>query len=764
MKRLFTLLMVFVMVCSFSAAVMGEREEGGSEPLVYDKEEIEEVARRLFDLSSDYVMDHSEFREDRTTERIDWFIYFYKIDDDQYFNCSFDAKTADLKSFEKANRNNTGILTVTEEEAKEEAVFCIEKYNPGLMNTLIEAKSSDVSFLNQGFVSKNSYYFTFFQVIEGVVFPANYITVQISGYDKNVISYRKEWSDWTYEKKGSFLSDDAVLSKFRAKDIIKPEYIKKTDQDSDSVVLTPVYRLLYGENESGFLTATDGRFLSSDELFQDGSVIKTPVLEDTSAKESLDGRGSYSTIPEKGVISAEEAELFIREKLSFLKDIKELVVLSTEYTSMVDGVKGKYWRIYFYSEYGSSLSVVMDGVQKRMISVSYSRPSEPVKPYRTEPSDDPVSQVTSFKEKDLLEDRVLLSGDMRKSNESLLKEELTVLLKNVFPELDQNQVNLDQFESDPKTGMDTYWGYRSIDEIPYKKDRVQFTVDTGSNEIVRFRLHWTYDVNVLYQGVIVPLTQSQNIYFKAAGFDLTYVRLKDQTREAYVNVPDPELVPVYSLKQTDFVYVSAVNGDLLDNYGVPIKEKLDQGKFEDISGHIHERAILLMSRMGYLDEQNQFFRPDDMLLKKDLVKWLGNAFYDNSNYILGGSSSLSASFVIFYDYTLDHDDFASIVKAVRVGILSKDERMLQPEKRITVLDMSKFVIRGLGLKHLAETPGLFRFDPSIPEELQKDSGAIALAKAYGIIHPDEQSYDRTLTRGKGVQILYDLLIFLRNIK
>ena len=88
---------------------------------------------------------------------------------------------------------------------------------------------------------------------------------------------------------------------------------------------------------------------------------------------------------------------------------------------------------------------------------------------------------------------------------------------------------------------------------------------------------------------------------------------------------------------------------------------------------------------------------------------------------------------------------------------------MQPEKRMTILDMSKLVINGLGLKHMAERPGLFVMDPSIPEGLQKDSGTIALAKAYGFMNPYEQNYNRKLTRGEAVQIIYDLLVYLREI-
>ena len=539
MKKFIVLMLVVVMVCSAPFTVLGEGEKGELINSVYDKEEIEKQARALFDLSSVFQMENSDFREDKRTGKTDWYLYFYNQSDGSYFYCTFDAKTAELRSFDRLYKNNTGLLMITEEEAESAAKACIEKYNPGLTDSLIESELSDVSFLKQGYTSKYSYYFTYVQVVEDVVFPSNFITVQVSGFDKEVVSYQKAWSQWKYERKGSFLSDAAVLSKFRAKDIVKPEYVRKTDTDSKSIILTSVYRLEYPENESGYLTAIEGDFLLSTDLYQDGSIVEMPIYEEDASKSESAGGVSYSTAPEKGVISAEDAATYIKEKLSFLPEVTDMAVLSSEYTAWYNGVEGKYWRIYLYAETESYLSVVIDSEHPKILYASYNKSQEPVIPYDVKRnSEQVVSVVTSSMEKANLEDVALTLGTREGSGGAVRKEELVGFIKAAFPEIDSSQVNLDRYESDPDYNRETYWGYRTISDIPYKNDRMQFTYNTKSNDITRFRLNWTYVAKIEYQGVIVPLTQAQNIYFHSAGFDLTYVQLKNQSTASYVNIPN----------------------------------------------------------------------------------------------------------------------------------------------------------------------------------------------------------------------------------
>ncbi|HBN84055.1 MAG TPA: hypothetical protein DDZ89_09445 [Clostridiales bacterium] len=77
-----------------------------------------------------------------------------------------------------------------------------------------------------------------------------------------------------------------------------------------------------------------------------------------------------------------------------------------------------------------------------------------------------------------------------------------------------------------------------------------------------------------------------------------------------------------------------------------------------------------MAHMGYLDENSRSFRPDQVLLKKDLVKWLGNAFSNNSNYIPRGSGyNLRTGDIKFYDYGPEQEGYGAIVRAVRIGVI-----------------------------------------------------------------------------------------------
>lgn len=765
MKRVLTLFLSVVMVCSVPFTVWGEGKAGSVENLIYDKEEIEEVARKLFLLTPAFQLNGSDYREDKRTGEAIWYLYFYNQTQNSYFYCNFDAKTAEMLSFDQTLENNKNLLQITEEEAKQYALSCIERYNPGLINILIEDKSSGVSFIKPSYYSRYTYYFTFVPVIDDVAFPSDFISLQVSGYDGTVVAYQKVWSKWTYENKGSFLPLPAVLSKFRTKDFIKAEYIRKYDSDSDTYILTPVYRLEYPEKESGLLNAVDGNFILSEDIY-DYRSVGTANLEKIEYAKSADQEVAYLTVPEKGVISAEKAVEFMKEKLSFLTEVKDMVALSTDYTSRFNGVDGKYWRIYLYlPETKSYLSAVIDGEHPKICSVRYEKSEEPIAPYTELPAEYVTRQVTSALEKENLLTVSLASVDEKETRElGRLKDMLIDIIRKEFPEMDQSQINLDRYEVFPDSNQETYWGYRTIEGIPYKSDRLHFTVNTQSNEIVGFSMSWTHNAKIEYEGCLVPVTQAQNLLYGTAGFDLYFIRLRDKTTADYLNLPFPELVPVYSVKQTYFSYISAISGDFLDYNGQPAKPDIYQGEYDDISGHKNEKAIKLMTYMGYLEDNGLSFEPDDALLKKDLIKWLGNAFCDNTDYIPRGSNySINSSVVKFYDYSSDESDFYSIVKAVRMGVIHKDDKVLQPEKKMSILEMSKLIINGLGLEHMANTPGLFAFDANLPEAVLKDAGTVALAKYYGVINKNEQNFNRIVTRGEAVQSIYDLLVRLRKV-
>ncbi|HBN85131.1 MAG TPA: hypothetical protein DDZ89_14955, partial [Clostridiales bacterium] len=89
MKKFIVLMLVVVMVCSAPFTVLGEGEKGELINSVYDKEEIEKQARALFDLSSVFQMENSDFREDKRTGKTDWYLYFYNQSDGSYFYCTF---------------------------------------------------------------------------------------------------------------------------------------------------------------------------------------------------------------------------------------------------------------------------------------------------------------------------------------------------------------------------------------------------------------------------------------------------------------------------------------------------------------------------------------------------------------------------------------------------------------------------------------------------------------------------------------------------
>ncbi len=765
MKKAITLVLCVIMICFAPVPTSGVTSLGQEIPVqnkIFDKEEIELIARDIFNLSDDFVLSGSDFRDDVRNYKSIWYLYFNNEKTNKYLNCNLNAVSGELLSFNRNYDSNNDILLISRNEAKEYALSCIQEFNPDLSVDMVEVKESDISFMYNSYRSKYSYYFEFVMQYEEVLFPDNRITVQISGTDGEVLSYSKSWSDWAYNIKEPYLTDNIVKGIFKNQDFLKLKYIMKYDQDNDRYSLTPVYQYVLNEKNTGLLNAVTGEFISYDDLHNPNIIYKQSITGAAYTKAAEDSGAYYGTVPEKGVIPAEKAAEIIKERLAFLSDVKDMVVLSSDYFNSINGIKGKYWRIYLSNPKNKSyLSVIINGENEKIYNVYYykdiysSIAEVPVSDRRT--VSDNVNSATEIAN---LLSVALTSMPVEQKGSDVLQKELINKLKNAFPELDPAQIDIGNFDTDSRNAQSSYWGYRMIKDIPYEGNSLRITVDDNTKDITSFSMNWTHDVEIEYEGASVKIIEAKNIFYNKAGFDLYFVQLKDKSVADYINIPLPDLIPVFAVKQTYFDYISAINGKTLDYNGQPVDEKPLEIVITDISGNKYERAIELMNNMGYLGDCGSLFHPEEPLLKKDIVKWLGFAFGDNGNYI-PLRSSIKGENIKFLDFDINQNDYYAYINAVRLGVVNENEKIFYPEKQISVLEMCKMMINGIGLKRMAETGELFALDEYLPSLVRKDSGYIILGRFYEILDTQENDFNRIVTRGEAVQNIYDLLLFLR---
>lgn len=697
---------------------------------------VKKVAKEM-KLAAGYKVEDTNLSTDDMYLKKVWHIYFTVGEDS--INVQADAETGEILAFETWQGNNKRVFTYTREDVKKTVTDYINAHYGDIKNDIVEIDEKDHDKLTTIYRNSNGHKFIFARKIGGELFLNNYITISVSGVTGKIVSLQKKWDDVSYNKKTNILAAEEAMKYFKDLKAIKIKYINVYDDDKKT--LKPVY--YFDETKDGLLDAHNKKFYTEEDIYAYNNRGNIKYTNDTATEEMADkdaGGMGQETIPEEGVVSKEAAEKIIMEHIAAITDTKNSRVAYSHYRTYHNGEEGKFWSFNIESEDPQFFaSAVMDAETKDVLQVRYR-----------------VNDMIIYPMKDGETPKEALVGKDT-SDIKVVEDKAKALMLKMFPSLKNEKLTIEATTEDDRTIIT---GTRSINNIPYYENGFNMEYDAETDTFTSIYYNWGYNLSIEQPKKMISAEEATNIFYKEVGVDKHLIQLKDKEKEQKENVivPEKELVLAYGINPYPFNYIDAATGKKLHYSGEVFEGRFDEVRvFEDIDGHTYEKAIKLMNKMGFVKADSDNFAPAGVLKKKDAIKWIVLTLKRQYGYIPSASRNYkSIEMLTFKDINEDDPYYEYIQEAVVMGII-EDANYFNKDKGVTMVQLLKWIINGMGQKELAESD-IFK---EIEGITSKDNGYVGLARYYNIV--DEKSdLTEALTRGKILQTLYDFIYELEN--
>ena len=725
---------------------------GQTESSILTKVQVEKLARERLNIKEDYKLQYSD-------------LYIRDIQQKQFWNLDFEgenkhisvtmaADTGEIISINRwDNKSYGGVVTLLQDEAKKIAIDFIESLEKEKFKETEEVTVKAPTFIpyylyndEQG---SDNYYFMFVRKLKEEFFPNNYFVVNVSGVNGGVVSYEMQWDEASYEGNKQLLSEQKARELFEKDDRLNLKYVrlnKYNPEDSEKMILTPVYT--YAPKESDKIDAVTGKLLSHDELYNwdyIGGGYGAGSDDRAMMKEMSSLDGGVETIPEEGVISKEKAERAVMEVLKDNVDLDDIKLNNTGYTNYYAGIKGKFWTLYWYSKEGDKyINAVVDAGAGKVLEISYNKNGY-----------DPI--IRAKDSIDINETEEIAADIVNFAEEKIQK---------MFPGIkEQLQLEIEQKEIKEENKINIS-SSRYIGKIPFEDNYVGMDINTDTKEITNLNYRW-YEVEVQKPKSILSSEDAHRIFYDEVGIEKYLVQLKDLDKyeKEGLELPIKELLPVYSIKSFSFSYVDGATGKFLDYSGEEfVEERKAPVQFKDIDSYEYGKDILFMDKMGILKVEDEFFKPNETLLRKDALKWIVEIGWANKAYNVDRYYKESDK-DYFKDISKDDPYYKYIEAGIESGIIDEGD-YFKPDEKISKMELTKWIINAMKQKELAKYSIIFQSPYKDKEVIgAEDIGYAALAKYYNIFGDKdievEFTPDADLERGKFIHYMYQ---FIKNYK
>lgn len=747
-----------------------------TESSIYKLDDITTKVKEQLNLGEDFKLDGSSLSTDDFYVKKVWRLEFET--EKVHLQVNADAETGDVIAFEYWGGEEGQVLKYTKDQVRKVAKEYIDENYARLKNQLIEIDNQEGIGKFIPYYDNENHVFVYARNINGQIFAGNNITISISGITGKIRSFRIMWDDSTYTKKSNEISEAQARSIFEKGDAIKLKYINvKSEDETNILTIRPVY--YYEMKNTGLLDAISKKFYNAEDIYsyRNNDVYMYDTVKEESAANNKSARGA-EMVPEEGVISREKVEQNILEKLSKIVSTENLKVKYSNYEGWYKGIKGKYWSITLENEIDNIyVYATLDAITGDILRIHYNNHS--VSPYRTYDVMDDLraaletgemsEDAFEMKAKTLLaageitkeqyDNRLVASKD--KSSKDAIKEEVKEkaenLMKKMFPEISSENYFVEVEQSEDRYNKDNIIvsGIRVINDIKYFDNRFTLEYNSESKEFTSLYFDWFYNIQVEQPKSMLSEAAASKIFYDEVGFDKELVQLmnKEKKENEQLIVPMKELALVYKLNPHYFSYIDAVTGKPLNYYGEDYKDDTKVESFTDIKGNEYEQAIKLMNKMGFLEETNEKFLPGNTLTRKDAIKWIVLTLSRQYRYIPSANRYYNnVSQLSFMDINEDDEYYEYIKRAVQMNII-QDGDFFNKDEEVTLLEITRWIINGMGQKELAKFTDVFSDIEGVSAE---DKGYVSLAKYYNIID-DATSINIEQKRGKAVELLNNFI-------
>jgi hypothetical protein len=566
--------------------------------------------------------------------------------------------------------------------------------------TQLRPVQDDVNILN----GPVSYTFHWERAVNGVPFPANGVSVQVSGDDGWVTGYTLTWVKTTFPDADRAISTERARQVFENAGMLELQYYQPTNvQTATAPEKQPVllvYRLVHPSG--GVIDAIRGVPFVSNAMPMVGLSFGV-----AGAKPSLQNGAAFHFTPQElteihkiaGFKTQDEAAAAVRK---WVPGANALALQSAELTADYQ-LDTDTWDMSFKAAGNrpDDLYARVNALTGELVSFSYNPVSGAGQ----------NSRLSRFAAQQMAEDFLRGVQPVR------------------FPEV---KLEPGSASGSSMVGVNyppiEHFNYRRVvNGIPFPDNYLAVDVDTHDRRIVNYELIWSNPVFPVPQSVL-SLQQADDAFLKQRTLTLIYVR---DVSTGNVNlVYQPQTQP--SIPETDLL--DASTGTALDYKGHPVTALAVSQNFTDIAGVPEAKEIALLGQAGIFNEYGDAFHPKELVTASSLLRAM--------LVIKNGRGS--------YEQASDQD---VLKQAGDCGWLKED---LQPASRITREEMARIIVRMLGLERAAETPGIYRVPFADAGSIASDdTGYVALAWGMGIMKEDGSMFhpEQPVTRAEAAAVL-----------
>ena len=676
------------------------------------------AVKNLIDIDDDVYTDFSyssSYSNYETMEGLLWSFYWSSSDGKQ-INARVTAE-GDLLNYNKYawDESRFGFATIDKNTAISIADEFIKKTNP---KTYIYYKAP---FEVNTQINSRQYSLNYNAEINGYSFDAAAINIDINKFTGEVTGYdasRIDPTGFTFEGVDGIISESAAIGAYSEKIGLSLEYTSYFNYDNGNIKAFPVY--MRNSHDDRFISAKTGEIATYVyDLGQDDTrhmakslEMEAPEAMDQAANTSAYGSVKSSLTP--GEIAAiDQAANFIGSEKALQKLLE-----ATELTKLGDG--------YFNDKY---IGLNKDYMDK-------TRYFYDINMYKQTNYDDPYDTITSlYGRVDAVTGRVtsfsFYYNDYTQSSQNTMSEAqaeaaVTAFLKKIAPsEFDKTKI---ENVSSPITLPYSYRGgnyiysyVRYVNEIPFRNNSIDVTLNENTGKITSYYLNWYENVSFPSVDDVIPVQKAlaENV-------------AQNGSKIKYITIGEGKAALVYDFSGQ--AYIDPFSGKALDYTGEPSKDSADIPDYSDVKGHWSEKYVTKLLDNGVYMWGGKF-EPDKVMTELEFLNYL----------------TLTEA----YDYiALTREDAKSYFSQRGVDVEAS------PDKLLTRQEAVRIIVEYLGYGKLAKQSKwyVYPFSDNVADSYK---GYITICHMLGIVNGDASGKFNAagnVTRAHAAVMLHNMII------
>ncbi len=611
---------------------------------------------------------------------------------------------------------------LSKQDAKAKADAFIKKISPEYFSQVRYSENSNRSLMDI------TYSFNYTRVVNGILFPGNYVNVSVNSDTGEVLSYSAVWAE-----DAVFPSTDKLISK----DAAQKAYIEKLGMDLYYNLIMEdgkkkIYPVYSPKKPLYYIDAITGEKV---EILFDN----TPYYGDyTMSFSSIGGireKGAMDQVtltPEETQAIESVSKIISKEDMEKrLRSIKVLSI-SDEYKLMETSIGKDYrdneslvWRMNFVKE-------AKDKVYQDSVNISVDANTGEI-----------IDFWINFSNRD---------DGKAKYDKETAKAAVEKFIKEIEPgkftsvELDDRTDQYEKMAILAGGQSEFTFNYvRKVNGASFPSNYMSLRYDAVLGKIISYNMNWD---NVEFPSLdkVIPIDKIYSKLFNDVGLQLQYKQ--NYPQEYLMKFPElgndeQEIKLVYALNNEKPSTFDANTGEMLGDDGKPYKGP-NKYEYKDIKGHYAEKYIKILAEYGIAFDESEF-KPDSKIVQKDFIKILSSIM--NFGY---GINMLS---------TKDSKQIDEMYKVmIMEGIVKESEKA--PDSQVTREDSVKFIIRMLKYDKVADIKGIYNCNYKDKNKINKNLiGYVVIADGLNIIKGSNGYFnpDRPLTRADAFILAYNYL-------